>query len=192
MFRTHAMSRIASPAGRSSYCNTLPLGKVYLLFRYFYDMTQWAIKRTNQQTITCCKFSFVFWKRLFFKGLSHSGIVFEYELFTGFSLTAMHSLDIRFQLWNQRCGASVAVARTVTWMTILCFIKYFGCVELLSSLPSCCLLCVDACDLTVCGISSRWISSYLCIASFREQQRMWLTSSSSNSSGLSSAKGKVR
>ena len=55
----------------------------------------------------CSKFSFIFQKRLFFKGLSHSEIEFDHELFTELSLTPMHSPNIRFQFWNPRCDASV-------------------------------------------------------------------------------------
>ena len=55
----------------------------------------------------CYKFSFIFQKRLFFKGLSHSEIEFDHELFTELSLTPMHSPNIRFQFWNPRCDASV-------------------------------------------------------------------------------------
>ena len=53
----------------------------------------------------CYKFSFIFQKRLFFKG--HSEIEFHHELFTELSLTPMHSPYIRFQFWNPRCDTSV-------------------------------------------------------------------------------------
>ena len=55
----------------------------------------------------CYKCSFIFQKRLFFKGLSHSEIEFDHELFTELSLTPMHSTNIRFQFWNPQCDASV-------------------------------------------------------------------------------------
>ena len=80
-------------------------------FRYLYNITQWTNKRTRQQTIRCYIYSFVLQKRLLYKGLSHSEFTFDHELFTGLSLTSMHSLNFRFQFWNPQKSPSLKMAQ---------------------------------------------------------------------------------